>query len=318
MFDSFIQYSAFQEILMKTVLISIPEEFFFVMFTLIFLGEFDYWKEAECKRLINRFDYVRVFVPTITGALISEILGYMGLKSSLVQFIPIITIYALLVATNDITSDAAPLKWMAKAFMFLMLAILIVGISEFIYIPFVLYGTGLTLSEVDNNFPLYFILSLPTRVVQYFILLYFVCKKRTLLKGKLIKSILSMPKLTVIFSFLLLINIVFLEMMVKAIAFDGMLVAMSHTSLTFVLIGVVLFSMLNISGIFWGFYHLKERDIWDKKIASDKLRSLQKKVELYTNNGNNDNIIWKFNEIGMDIERIADSLYTENTDKLES
>ena len=317
MVESFIQCSAFKQTILKTVFVSIPEEFFLVMFTLILVGEFDYWKEAECKRLINRFDYVRVFLPTITGALLSEILRYMGYRSGIFQFIPFIIMYILIALTNDIVSDANSLRWMAKTFIFLMSGILIIGISEFLYTPFVLHKANLSLAKVNDSFLLYFLLSLPMRLIQFSILLYFVCKKRTLLKGKLLKPILSNPVLAVIFGLILFLNILFLELVYKAIVVNGMFVVNSHELLTIVLIGIVLFPMINISGTLWGFYHMKNKDTSEKKIASDKLHILQKEIELYSNSGSYDNIVWKFNEIGIDIEKIADSLYKENnTDKL--
>jgi len=88
MYDTLFQYTGVQKILLNTFFVSFPEELFLIMFTLILVGEFEYWKEDECKRLINRFDYVRVFVPTIVAALISNTLRYYGLSSGIYQFLP--------------------------------------------------------------------------------------------------------------------------------------------------------------------------------------------------------------------------------------
>lgn len=312
MFDTLFQHDIFHMILMNTLLVSIPEELFLVMFTLISVGEFEYWKEPECKRLINRFDYVRVFLPTIVTALLSNILRYIGLDSGFYQFIPPIVLYIIIVLTNDIFGDASVLKWMAKAFIFFIIGFLIIGLSEFAYVPFVLYGASLTISEINNNFPLYFMLSLPARLLQYSLLLYFVSRKRTLLKGNLLKPILSTPILSVIFSLVVLFDILFLEMMVKAIVFDEMLVTTLSASLIFILIGIVLFPIINISGLLWGFYLLKDKDTCEKKIATEKLHTLLNKIQSYTCDGNYDNIRWKLNELGMGIEEIADSLYKVN------
>ena len=311
MFDTLLQYNALQKILMNTLLVSIPEELYLVMFTLILVGEFEYWKESECKRLINKFDYVRVFLPTIVTALSSETLRYMGLKSSIFQFLPFIIFYIIIVFTNDIFGDASALKWMAKAFMFMLLGFLTIGLSEFIYIPLVLYGANLTIAEINNNFLVYFVVSLPARFLQYSLLLYLVSRRRTPLKGKLLKPILSNPILSVIFSSLVFLNIMFIQMVYKAIVFDGMLTISSHTSLILILVSVVLFPMLNISGLLWGFYILKDKDIYEKKIATEKLYVLLNKIESYINDGNCDNIRWKFNELGMGIEEVADILYRE-------
>ncbi|MHB8065467.1 MAG: hypothetical protein ACYDG2_23110, partial [Ruminiclostridium sp.] len=282
MYDTLFHYTGLQKILLNTFLVSFPEEIFLIMFTLILVGEFEYWKEPECKRLINRFDYVRVFLPAIVCALISNTLRYYGLSSGIFQFLPFIIMYILIVFTNDIFGDASALKWMVKTFIYFALGFLIIGLIEFIYIPFLLYSTDMTLPEMNNNFILYFTLALPVRLLQFSIILYFVCRKRTLLKGKLLMPILSNPILSVIFSSLLLINILFLELVYRAIFFDGILVTISPTSLSLILTGVVLFPMLNISGLLWGFYHLRDKETKDKKTATDKLDILLNKIELYT------------------------------------
>lgn len=316
MLNTLLPWDISHKILFNTLLVSIPEELYLVMFTLILVGEFEYWKEPECKRLINKFDYVRVFLPTIVGALLSNILKYMGLESGFFQVLTPIVIYIIIVFTNDIFGDASAIKWMAKAFLFFMLGFLSIGISEFTYMPFVLYGKDLTMTEINNNFLLYFTLSLPSRLLQYSLLLYLISRKRTLLKGRLLKHLLSNSILSVIFSVLVVFNVLFLRMMYEAIAFDELLITTSHASQIYMLIGIFIFPVLNILGLLWGFYFIKNKETNDKKIAYEKLHILLKDLKLYTNNENYDNIRWKLNEIGMGIEVVAESLYKEDeTDK---
>ncbi len=316
MLDNLLQYNALQEILMKTIFVSIPEEFYWVMLTLILVGEFEYWKEPECKRLINKFDYIRVFLPTVVVALLTNILKYMGLDYGFFPYVHYIVFYVIIVLTNDVFGDASALKWMAKAFIFMMIGSLTIGLTEFLYIPFVLYGANLTMVEVDSNFLLYFMLSLPSRLLQYSILLYFVCRKRTLLKGKLLKPILSNFISTAIFSLFVAFNLMFLLIMYKVIVCDKVLKTVPFNYQIIIVIGVVLFPILNISGFVWSSYYMKNRETKDKKIATQKLLNLLNKIEMYTNVGNCGNIRWELNEIGIGIEEVADSLYRENqTDK---
>ena len=300
------------KILINTIFVSIPEELYLVMFTLIMVGEFEYWKESECKRLINRFDYVRVFLPTVTGALLSNILINTGLNSSFFHFSTPILMYLLIVFTNDIFGDASAIKWMVKAFIFYIIGFLSIGITEFIYLPFVLYGTGLTMDDIKNNLLIYFMTSLPSRLLQFSLITYLISRKRALLKGWLIKVILSSPLVAVIFSLLVLSNILFLQMMCKAIVFDKVLIPLSRISQMFIITGVALFPILNISGILWCFYLLKNIETKDKKLASEKLNKLLKDIAWYTDNSNFDNIRWKLNEIGVGIEDVAKNLYKEH------
>ncbi len=312
MLDNIFTYDAMHEILLKTLLVSIPEELFLVMFTLILVGEFDYWKEAECRKLINRFDYVRVFVPAVTTALLSQTMRYLDLNFGIYQFIPLIVLYILIVFTNDIFGDASVLKWMVKALMFLLVALLIIGITEFIYIPYLLYTVNQTVDEINKNIPLYCLISLPARLLQYSLLFYLISRKRTLLKGKLLKPILSNPMLAVISSISVVINILFLQVMVQAIAYDKVLVNFLPISKICIILGVVLFPMVNISGLLWGFYLLKDKETYEKKIASEQLKDLLVKIELHIKDVKYDNIRWKLNEIGMDVDKVANSLYREN------
>ena len=223
------------KILINTIIVSIPEELYAVMFTLIMVGEFEYWKEPECKRLINRFDYVRVFLPTIAGALLSNILINTGINFGFFRFLSPIVTFIIIVLTNDIFGDASAIKWMIKAFIFFLMGFLSIGISELSYIPLILYGTDMTMSEFKNNFLLYFLLSLPARFLQYSLLLHLISRKRTFLKGRLIKNLFSNSLVAVIFSLLVFSNIEFLQIMCKAIIFDKALISMSHISLSFII-----------------------------------------------------------------------------------
>lgn len=312
MTDVLFQNSLAAKIILNTFFISIPEELYAVMFTLIMVGEFEYWKEPECKRLINRFDYVRVFLPTVVGALLSNILINTGLNYGLFQFISPVVTYIIIVITNDIFGDASAIKWMLKAFIFFLFGFLSIGIFEFTYVPFVLYSTGLSIEEIKSNLFLYFMLALPSRFIQYLLLTYLVSKRRSLIKGNLIKILLSSPVVTAIFSVLIFVNILFLQMLGTAIIFDKMLIPLSHISQALIITGVVMFPIINISGFVWCVCFLKNAEIRSMKNAAEKLTIMLKEIEIYTNNEKYDNIRWKLNEIGVGIEDVAQNLYKEN------
>lgn len=312
MINALFQNSLAVKIIINTLFVSIPEELYGVMFTLIMIGEFEYWKEAECKRLINRFDYVRVFLPTITGALLSNILINTGLNHGFFQFLSPIVTFIIIVFTNDIFGDASTVKWLMKAFVFYLIGFLSIGISEFSYLPIVLYSTGLTMPEIRENLYLYFLLSLPARFLQYTLLSCMISRRRTLLKGRLVKNLLAHPVLIVIFTFLVLTNILFLWFMYRSIIFERKLLNIPVLYQFFTTIGIVSFPMVNISSFLWGFYLLKNKETVDKKVASEKLHILLKDIESYTNNEKYDNIRWKLNEVSMGIEEVAEKLYKDD------
>ncbi|PYG87042.1 hypothetical protein LY28_02425 [Ruminiclostridium sufflavum DSM 19573] len=312
MFSNLFTYDGIAKILIDTLLISVPEVFFWVMFTLTLVGEFEYWKEPECKRLINKFDYVRVFLPTIVVALLINIMDYMGLNMYISQLISISVFYIIVVLTNDVFGDASALKWMAKAFVFMVLGFFIIQILKNIYIPYVLYMANLSVKEVNGSFLLSFILTLPVRLLQYSLLLYFVIRKRTFLKGRWLKPILSSPLLTALLFSIIVFNILFLQIVYKTVISVETLKELSSTSIVVLLIGVVLSPIINIMAFLIGCYYLKDKEIKDKVSEAEKLHNLSENIRVYINHGNYDNIRWKLNGVKIEVEDIADSIYKDD------
>lgn len=317
MFSCFLLNNGFLKIFINTLLISIPEVFFWIMFTLTLVGEFEYWREPECKRIINRFDYVRVFLPTIVVAFLANVFEYIGLNKYLSQIISIAVFYILVVLTNDVFGDASALKWMAKAFIFMLLGFLIIHISQLAFINFALYFSNVTIKEIECNIVLNFMILLPIRILQYSLLLYFVIKKRTLLQGHWLKLILSSNLLTVLLIIIVTFNILFSLILYKAlisykILSNTNLDVESGSSILFLFIGIILFSMINILGFLTGCYYLKDKEMKDRLSEAEKLYNLSENIRMYINKGNYDNIMWKLNGVSIEVENIADSIYQEN------
>lgn len=312
MFQNLLQLATLQKIVLNTLFVSIPEELFLVMFTLILIGEFDYWKEEECKKLIHRWDYSRILIPTLAAALLSNILRYTFVDIDISSPVTILTVFVLIVLTNDIFGDASALKWMAKAFVFLVVACIVVGLSEFVYVPFILYSTGKTLEKINSDIFMNVLVSLPSRIIQYSILLYFVSQKRTLLKGNVLKYIVESPILALISAVVALCDLLFCIVTYKLIVYEKILINISLTSQISIIIGVIIFPVLNILGLVWSVYYVKNKEMSDKKIASEKLNNLLDSIKSYTYNANYDNIKWKLNEIGMGIEEISTKLFADN------
>lgn len=307
-------WDTIQKMILNTVLISIPEELYLLMFTLIMMGEFDYWKEAECKKLINSWDYPRILIPTIPVALLSNILRYSGMDFPMFFFLPIIVFYVLIVLTNDVLKDANALEWMGRALVFLVIAIITLGMAEFACIPLVVYGMGRSLEEVNNDILLNFLISLPVKVIQASILLYLISRKRTLLRGNIIKYISRNPFLTVLTVITVILDMVFLFSAYNAVVYEKMLMNISYMMQVAIITGVIIFPVLNITALIGGIYYVKNKETHHKKNAYEQLDDLLQKIKIYTNHENYDNmnsIRWKLNEIEQEIGQVAKILYEE-------
>lgn len=82
-----LQIETIHKIVMNTLLISIPEEVYFVLFTYILMGEFDQWEDEDCPRLFQPWNYPRVFIPAVAAAVISNILG---IRTQVRQLFPLV------------------------------------------------------------------------------------------------------------------------------------------------------------------------------------------------------------------------------------
>lgn len=298
-----------QKILLNTILVSFPEELYILMFTLILVGEFDYWMEDECKKLINTWDYSRILIPTITVSLLSNIMRYTGWDFAMGSFIPVIVFYILIVLTNDVLKEASALKWMSKTLVFFVIALITLGISELIYAPLIIYGTGKSIEEINSNILSNFLISLPSRVIQYTILLYLILKKRTLLKGNIFAYIFESKFLSSLTALITIFNLFFLYCSYKFIIYDKILTNIQPASQLFIIIGIILLPLFNISIFLWGLYHIKNNDILERKNICQRLENLSNDIKIYINDGNYDNIKWKLNEIDMVIDEVTKNLY---------
>jgi len=276
---------------------------------LILMGEFDYWCEEECKKLINPWDYSRLLVPTISVALPSNIFRYYEINNIITNIAPLIIFLTTLALTNEIFNEPKAFKWMLKAILCFLLSFIILGLSEMIYIPFVLYSTGLSLKEINNNVLMNFFVSIPVRTLQYSILIFNIIRKRTILRGNIIKQITSSPLITTITFTTIILNLLFLSTMYNAIIKHELLHKTSLLMKLTIIVGVVLVPIINISSLVLGIYHTANHAAKKKKNASDTLFNLVDNIKAYMNNREYDNVAWKLNEISTIIENVSQELY---------
>ena len=309
MFEAMLQHvDIVYKVLLNTLLVSIPEEIYLVMFTLILIGEFDYWKEEECKKIINRWDYSRILIPSVTVAFILNIIKYTNSETFISSLICLLVFFGLIAITNDILNDARPFKWLTKAFVFLIIGQITIGLTELLYVPFVVYATGRAVSEINNDILLNFLLSLPSRLIQYTILAILVNRLRKRDKGSFISYLLSNQALILILAVIVLFDFFFMFVMYRAIVFKNALLSLSHVMQFEIIICVAMFPMLNISAMLWAAFYVKNKEINEKKDTLNKLDKVLENLNTYKEEESHENITWKLNEIGIAVEEIAVSL----------
>lgn len=315
MLEALLQWDTLRKIIINTLLGSIPEELFLVMFTLILIGEFDYWKEPECKKLINRWDYARIIIPTVGAALASNIVRYTVADFDLSLPVTVLSLFILIIVTNDIFGDASAVKWAIKAFVILLAGSIIVGISELVYIPIILYGSGESINQINQNVFLNFLVSIPSRIILYLILAYMINRKRTAQKIKILKNMYSSPVLLIILQLVLISNFLFLFFAFRIIVYDKILTDLESFYQALIVILVVIFPVANIAGFILCISIMQSNAQKRMQRAAENLRLLIDKMEDYTNKSNHDDMNWKLNEFGMGIGEIAASLEANGSER---
>jgi hypothetical protein len=296
------------KIILNTVLVSIPEEIYLVMLTLILIGEFDYWKEEECRKIINKWDYSRILIPSVITALLLNILQYTNNETFLTSTFCLLIFYGLIAITNDILNDARPLKWLAKAFVFLIAGQISLGLTEIIYVPFVLNATGKTVAEINNNILLNFLFSLPSRLIQYSIIAIMVNRKRKRGKGSFLTYLVSNQVLLFILTVIAVFDLFFLIVMYNAVVVNNSLAGTSHIMQFVTIICITMLPMLNISAMLWAAFYVKNQEMNGKKSTLDRLDKILKTLDDYSKEEKHGDITWKLNELGIAVEEIAVSL----------
>ncbi len=305
MFETLFQMETLHRIFLNTILVSIPEEFYLVMFTYILMGEFDSWKDENCKKLFYPWDYGRVFVPAVTAALVSNILRYTGVKMIIITAVSFLTVFVLIVLYGDILKNGAALIWIVKAFGFLLLAFLILIIIEVLYIPIVLYATGKEITEINNDIFLNFAISIPGKVIQYLILVYLVARKRTFLRANIFIPIQKNKMLSKLAIVMLLTNSILIYILGKTISYQRVLSNIPSGLRIVVILGICLFPILNISAFLSGIYYMENKQALKQNKLSKELYNIADEINKYTEIKDKSILNWKINEFSNSISNLS-------------
>lgn len=302
-------------IIINTLLISIPEELFFVLFTYILMGEFDQWEDPDCKKLFQSGDYSRILVPTISASLVSNIVRYTGFSTSTVSFATLFALFIGIVAMGDIFNNRRALRWICEVFLFLLLAAICTAVIEFSYLPIIVYGTGKPLGEINNNMYYNFISSIPAKLMQYSLLAFLIARKRSLLKKRLKQMILDNVVLTMVFLIIPLIDVAFFVFMLKIVCYDKALMTLSIVLRLMTITGICLFPILNFFALIWCAYYIKNSETMKKKKASGKLLKIIEEINIYSQQGDYSNVKWTLKGLEIELEGIANNLYLNEKSK---
>jgi len=140
------------------VFVSIPEEFFIVMLTLLLLGKFDFLQsEDKEERKIKKYDVTRVSFLVISTAVLSNILRNLSIDPNLILLIGMIYMFISIVVIYKMYWDWGEIL---KTFLFTAVSVLVFLMIEFSYLPLFFYAFDMTVADLNNSVLIKFLWSL--------------------------------------------------------------------------------------------------------------------------------------------------------------
>lgn len=299
------------KIIINTLLVSIPEEVFFVLFVYIMMGEFDHWKDKDCKKLFYPWDYSRILIPAIFSAIISNVLRYSGASSSIVSFGTMLSLFVSIVAMGDIFNNARALKWIGEVLLFLLLGAMCAAIIEFPYLYILVIGMGKSLALINNNMLLNFFASIPMKIIQFIIIIYLILYKRSLLKVRMVSTIFTSRILMILTIIIFITNFSFLVIMLKVFLYDNVFSYLATEFQLLTIVGICSLPIANIFSLLGSIYFMKNSEIAYKKMISERINILVEEIKEYPIKGSHENINWHLNGLENNLVEIANNLYME-------
>jgi len=255
-----VDWSKALHVLLNIILVSIPEEIFLVVFTLILLNQFDYLQsKVDGENRLKKIDIYRISLIVVTVAVITNILRfYFFVDASMIFIISIIMLFLLILITYKLYFL---FKDILKVLLFTVISCIVILVVESLYIPIILLLLNKTIEEINNSILLNFMVTIPGRVLEIIIIAYIITKKASFFNNRIFRTILESKKLLLTSIIYLIFNISMLLIILELVFFDRTIAAENiFMQMLATVLGLVV-PVLNIFIYFSIIYHNKSKEL---------------------------------------------------------
>jgi hypothetical protein len=218
--------------ILNFILVSIPEEAFIVVMTLILLKRFDLLDVRMWRQNLKW-----LMIPTLPVVFFINLFRYVIIiprsLASLITYILMILLILYIVLKNSYLFKKMIIF---KVFIFTTLSFAIVGLIELAYYPIVLSILDKPIEYFNNIIILNFLLSIPTRVIQLCIILFITTKKNNEVKVNLFDTILKNKVFTNSFITMLVLIISVIMYATKLLMINNILLNMNIIDQLFIVV----------------------------------------------------------------------------------
>jgi len=245
--------------LLNTILVSIPEESFIVIMTLVFLRRFDMLDIRMWKHSLKW-----IMVPTLPVAIMINVFRYIVIipkpLMSLASFILMTILIIFMIIKNSVVFDK---KLLFKTIMFTILSFVVVGLIELLYYPISLSLLHKQMSYFNNNILYNLLLAIPTRVLQICIVAFIIMRKNNDIEINLFNTIVRNKFFTKSFIMMITIMLFVIIYMGKLLMFDNILVELQVIDQLFIVLIVIVTPIILITWflMFVNYLLTKEKQI---------------------------------------------------------
>ncbi len=281
---------AFINILVNLFICSIPEESFLELMILIILKRYDIIT-------IQKKNIIKISFPILFTALVSNILRVFYIDLNIVFLFSILSIFI----TNLIILRFKDIKSFLIILFSTLSSFVILQVIEFLYIPAILYATNKSIEYFNSHVFLNFLLALPERIFESYIVVFAILKKYNFQKINLLK-IIKESKLLIILSIIVFAFNAFLILLYgKYIIFEKILLNIYTLAQIGIIVSLTIIPITNIILFFAVIYTKESRDLYRKSLMRDELNALTLKLKNCDNNADRE----KINRIIDDIKKVV-------------
>lgn len=267
-------------LLINTLIVSVPEQLFLVIFSLILMRRYDFFE-------LKKANIIRFTVATVPAALLSNVLrGLLKIDGSIITLIGVLVLFAILVFVFGIRSA----KGIFKAFLSAILCFMIVIMTTLLYFPFIIYGTSITTDQLNQYGPLILLLSLMDRAVQICLLGILFLKKKSFMKLNFSRVITRNKTLAYLFGGIAAINLAFVFVMFRLILFDRILMGLSAVMQVIIVVFTIAFPVINMTVLYGVINYSVNRHTHSRLHMQEESRVLRMLIQLKVRQGRYDEI----------------------------
>lgn len=285
-------------LIFNTVFVSIPEEIFLIVFALILMGKHEYlsFKSANIEKVLSA---------SIIGAIFSLIVKiYIPQVTDYLFFIAIFVMTGVMILIYRIFK----MEEILKSLLCMSISFVVFAIFQTSYIPLLMYGTNLSISEMSQPGLYQFLWSLPERAMEYTLLACLLLKKNSFIKFNFIKTVMQNTALKITTIIIALFNISFLAMMIKLVGVDKILFKLPLFMQILSLVLILLFPIVNTFTNLFVAYYIENKNAQKSFIIQEDLKVSISDIKFYLNRGD-------YERIGDELkylEQDANELYKNN------